>query len=216
VVSFAVLRSVVAGDRSVRVGDSAVRRGRELGSLRVGVVGFGRIGQAFARRLTGFGTAVIAHDPHLNDDDISSMGAQPASLEELAERCDAVSLHAPGGRRVVDDAWLARTRNGSVVVNTARADLVDEHPVAVALRSGRLGGYAADTLTTETSGAGSPLLADDLADLVVITPHIAAQTVEAVDRMGSAAAAAVLAVLSGAPPAHTVELRRNSESDSGS
>ncbi|MBC6463207.1 2-hydroxyacid dehydrogenase, partial [Actinomadura sp. HBU206391] len=203
----AALRGIVAGDRGVRAGDWSVRRGRELGSLTLGVVGFGRIGQAVARRLAGFGTEVLAHDPYLRHYDAEALGVRPASLEELAARCDAVSLHAPGGSRVVDAPWLERARPGLVVVNTARADLVDEAAVATALRSGRLGGYAADTLTSEGTAAESPLLADDLAQRVVITPHIGAQTVEAVDRMGSAATADVLAVLCGAAPAHPVSVQ---------
>lgn len=200
----AALRGVVSGDRGVRAGEWGVRRGRELGALTVGVVGLGRIGTGVAARLIGFGSTVLGHDPYLGDDAVRALGARPATLDELAERCDAVSLHAPGGRRVVDAAWLGRTRTGLIVVNTARADLVDEAAVAAALRAGRLGGYAADTLAAEGTGEESPLLADDLAQLVVITPHIGAQTVEAVDRMGSAATADVLAVLSGAHPAHPV------------
>jgi D-3-phosphoglycerate dehydrogenase len=203
----AALRGVAAGDRRVRAGDWSVRRGRELGSLTVGVAGFGRIGRGVARRLAGFGTAVAAYDPFVAPDAVRSLGAEPMALEDMAAGCYAVSLHAPGGRRLVDAAWLRRARPGLVVVNTARADLVDEDAVAEALRAGRLGAYAADTLATEGTAAASPLLAEDLADRVLITPHIAAQTVEAVDRMSSAATAEVLAVLSGADPAHPVALQ---------
>lgn len=202
----ASVRDVGPGDRRVRLGDWSVRRGRELGSLTVGVLGFGRIGQGVARRLRGFGTTVLAHDPFLDDDRIRAAGAEPVAAAELPTRCDAVTLHAPGGHPVVDARWLARARPGLVLVNTARADLVDEHAVAAALRSGRLAGYAADTLATEDRGAASPLLAADLADRVVVTPHTGAQTVEAVDRMGMAATADILAVLSGAAPRHPVHL----------
>jgi D-3-phosphoglycerate dehydrogenase len=83
-----------------------------------------------------------------------------------------------------------------ILINTARADLVDENALSQALRDGRVGSYAADTLSTESKGSdASPLLADDLADRVTLTPHSAAQTVEAVDRMGAGAAEAVRAVL---------------------
>jgi D-3-phosphoglycerate dehydrogenase len=198
------LRDVSGGDRRVRSGDWSVRRGRELGSLTVGVLGFGRIGQGVARRLAGFGSTVLAHDPFLDQASIRAAGAEPVTADELPARCDAVSLHAPGGRQVVDAGWLARARDGLLLVNTARADLVDDAAVAAALRSGRLSGYAADTLSAEGSGATSPLLADDLTDVVVITPHTGAQTVQAVDRMGAAATADLLAVLAGAAPTHPV------------
>ena len=200
----AVLRGVPAGDRNVRSGDWAVRRGRELGSLTVGIVGFGRIGQGVARRLAGFGSRLLVHDPYVDEDTIRAAGGEPAALDELPGLCDAVSLHAPGGTRVVDTAWIARARPGLTVVNTARADLVDEFAVADALRSGRLAGYAADTLAAEGTAANSPLLAADLQDRVVVTPHLGAQTVEAVDRMGSAATEDILAVLSGRAPANPV------------
>jgi D-3-phosphoglycerate dehydrogenase / 2-oxoglutarate reductase len=200
----AVLRGTTAGDRRVRAGDWSVLRGRELGSLTVGIVGFGRIGQGVAQRLSGFGSRVVAHDPWLGDDAIRAAGAEPLDVADMAAGCDLVTLHAPGGTAIVDAAWLASARPGLVLVNTARPDLVDEEAVADALRSGLVAGFAADTLAGDTSGLASPLLAEDLADRVVITPHFGAQTVEAVDGMGSIAVANVLAVLSGATPPNPV------------
>ena len=200
----AVLRGTTEGDRRVRAGDWSVLRGRELGSLTVGIVGFGRIGQGVAQRLSGFGSRVRAHDPWLGDDAIRAAGAEPLDVESMAAECDLITLHAPGGSAIVDAAWLASARPGLVLVNTARPDLVDEESVAAALRSGVIAGFAADTLAGDTSGLASPLLADDLADRVIVTPHFGAQTVEAVDGMGSLAVANVLAALSGATPPHPV------------
>ncbi|MGI5216074.1 phosphoglycerate dehydrogenase [Plantactinospora sp. CA-290183] len=202
----AALRGIPAGDRRVRAGDWSVFRGRELGALTCGVVGFGRIGRAVARRLRGFGARVLAYDPMVDPAAIRAADAEPAGeLAELPARCGVVSLHAPGGRALVDEGWLAGCRAGLVLVNTARADLVDESALAAALRDGRVGGYAADTLGTESGRAAeSPLLAADLADRVVLTPHLGAQTVEAVDRMGALAVADLLAVLRGETPAHPV------------
>lgn len=194
------LRGVPTADRDVRAGRWRVRRGRELGALTVGVLGLGRIGRGVAARLSGFSSEICAHDPFADPNAFD--GVRPVTLAELAD-CDAVSLHAPGGATVVDAAWLAAARPGLVLVNTARADLVDEHAVAEALRTGTLGGYATDVPHTE-HGADSPLLADDLADRVVVTPHLAAHTVEAVDRMGIGAAQAVLDVLAGRQPDHIV------------
>ncbi len=92
-------------------------------------------------------------------------------------------------------------------MNAARADLVDEDAVAAALRSGRLAAYAADTLRGEGAGHSSPLLAADLADRVVVTPHTAAQTVQAIDAMGLTATDEVLAVLARRAPTNPVEER---------
>ena len=202
---FAVLRGVPAGDRRVRRADWSVSRGRQLAGSTTGVVGFGRIGRGVVRRLQGLGCDVLVHDPHVGADDLVSAGATPATLEEVCGSAQVVSLHAPGGATLVDDAWLTRCPADQVVVNTARADLVDEPAVASALRDGRLSGYAADTLAAEAGGdSASPLVADDLADRVVVTPHLGAQTTEAVDAMGALAVADVLAVLAGRPPAHPV------------
>lgn len=198
----AALRDVVPGDRGVRAGAPRVSRGRELGSLTVGVVGFGRIGQGVARRLGGFGSTVLGHDPFLAPERIAASGAEPVSLEELAARSDVITLHAPGDAVLVDEGLLARLRPGAVLVNAARAALVDEAAVAAALRSGHLAHYAADVLTED--GPGAPLLADDLADVTVFTPHAGGHTVEAVDAMGRGAVDAVLDVLAGRTPAHLV------------
>lgn len=197
----AALRGVVPADRGVRTGDRRVRRGRELGRSTVGIAGLGRIGRGVARRVQGFGARVLSCDPYA--DPVDTAGTEPVDLDGLA-RCDAVSLHAPGGTTLIDDDWLARVRPGAVLVNTARADLVDEQAVADALRDGRLAAYAADTLADENGAPSSVLVADDLADRVVLTPHIGAQTVEAVDRMGQGATNAVLDVLSGRTPEHIV------------
>ena len=200
----AVLRGVAHGDRMVRRGDWSVRRGHELGPLTVGIVGYGRIGRGLARRLSGFGSRLLVHDPYVSEEDVQAAGARAADPPAMAGESDVMSLHAPGGRTLVDADLLALAKPGLVIVNTARADLVDEQAVADALRSGAMAGYAADTLAAETSREPSPLLADDLADRVVVTPHLGAQTVEAVDRMGVAATEDVLAVLSGLPPRHLV------------
>jgi D-3-phosphoglycerate dehydrogenase len=202
----AALRGLPAGDRAVRAGSWQVRRGRELGLLTLGVLGLGRIGQGVARRVRGFGTTVLGHDPFLDPARFTELGVRPVESGELARTCDAVTLHAPGGRLLVDRAWLAQAKPGLLLVNTARADLVDEQAVADALRSGRLAAYAADTLTTESGHDSSPLLAPDLADRVVLTPHLGAQTTEAVDRMGATAAGCVLDVLAGRTPEHPVPL----------
>jgi D-3-phosphoglycerate dehydrogenase len=202
---FAVLRGVPAGDRRVRRGDWSVSRGRQLAGSVAGVVGFGRIGRGAARRLQALGCEVLAHDPYAADADVLAGGARPATLDQVRAAAQVVSLHAPGGSTLVDDTWLAGCPADQVVVNTARADLVDEAAVARALREGRLAGYAADTLAAESGAdSASPLLADDLADRVLVTPHLGAQTREAVDTMGSRAVDDVLAVLAGRPPAHPV------------
>jgi D-3-phosphoglycerate dehydrogenase len=201
---FAVLRGVAEGDRRVRRDEWQVSRGRQVAGATVGVVGGGRIGRAVVWRLRGLGCDVLLHDPYLPAERIAETGARPASLTEIRDGADVVTLHAPGGARVVDEAWTRACRPGQVVVNTARADLTDDLAVAAALRTGRLGGYATDVLDPSPEDTASPLRDPDLADRVVVTPHLGAQTIEAVDRMGSAAVDDVLAVLAGRQPTNPV------------
>jgi D-3-phosphoglycerate dehydrogenase len=200
----AALRGVVAGDRRVRAGDWRVERTREVASLRVGLIGVGRIGRAVAQRLAGFAAVVFGVDPHLTDEELAALGIMPGGVA-IPEGVDVVCLHAPGTAVIVNAEWIARARPGLILVNTARGSLVDEQAVAEGLRQGHLAGYATDTLAVEGGVATSPLLAPDIADRVVVTPHSAAQTVEAVDRMGSMAVDSVLDVLAGRVPRDVVE-----------
>jgi D-3-phosphoglycerate dehydrogenase len=177
------------------------RRGRDLAALTVGLVGFGAIGQAVAARLGGFGCRLIAYDPYVDADEIRHRGVDPiGDLPALAADSDIVSLHAPGGHVVVDGLFLTCLPAGAILVNTARGNLIDEDAVAAALHSGRLGGFAADVLAFENPPAG-PLLS---APHVLLTPHIAADTEQAVDNMGMEAAKDVIRILAGQPPLHPV------------
>lgn len=201
----AALRGIPAGDRRVREGDWSGWSTRELGALTVGVLGLGRIGRGVIDRLSGFHPRILGADPWVPSSDPIFAQVERADLARLADEADIVSLHAPGGQTVIDTAWLSASERPVIIVNTARADLVDETALAEALRRGRVSAYAADTLSTEAGGEeASPLLAEDLADRVIITAHLAAQTREGVDGMGRMAVDDLLAVLDGRGPAHAV------------
>jgi D-3-phosphoglycerate dehydrogenase len=191
----AALRQTIDADRAARAGDWSARVGRELGTSVVGIVGYGRIGQAVHQLLQGFGSPVLVHDPYLPDAAVTRV-----ELEELAGQADVITLHAPPtSQPLVDGRLLDLMRDGTVLINTARAALIDEHAVARALQSGRLGALATDVLTDDKA---SPLLDPPN---VIITPHIAGQTIQAVDRMGMAAAEECVRVLAQAlPPRHPV------------
>jgi D-3-phosphoglycerate dehydrogenase len=189
----AALRDLVAADAAARRGDHDARRGRELGALTVGIVGLGAVGRGVARRVgAGFGARVVAHDPFASSPDVPL-----ARLDEVAGEADVLTLHLPGGEApLVDAPFLAAMKPGAVLINTARASLLDEHAVAEALRGGRLAAAAVDV-----HGDDSPLLS---APNVTVTPHIAAQTTQSIDRMGTQAAAEVLRVLRGDRPLNPV------------
>lgn len=196
----AVLRRVVDGDHAVRSGESPRLVGRELSSLEVGLVGFGAVGRAVARRMTALGSRVHVADPALTADVAARSGVTLTTLDDIVARCDVVSLHLPGdGRPVLDASRIERLRPDAVVINTARASLVDEEALASALAEKRVGGAGLDVLSAPDSPLGD-------APRTVLTPHVAGQTTEAVDRMGTMAVEEVLRVLAGEQPRHRVDV----------
>lgn len=199
----ATLRHVVDGDRAVRRGEHPSLRGRELGSLTIGLVGFGNIGRALTRRLqNGFGSRVLVHDPYVSPEQIEEAGVESVGeLSDLVPAVDLISLHLPGGAEaLIDESLLGKIQQGTVLINTARGDLLDEEAVADALAEGRLGAAAVDVLASEPA-TESPLLD---APNTIITPHISAQTTEAIDRMGMGAAEEVVRIISGKKPRNQI------------
>lgn len=181
----ALLRRLPQGDRAEREGrqiavkERAMAEGlRELADCRVGLIGFGDIGQAVATRLRPFGCEVFYHTPHRKSRELEeALGAAYLPLEELLARCDMVSLHTPvteETRGMVDEAFLEKMRPDAYLINTARGDLVDNLALRRALIQGRIAGAGLDTVYPEPTGADNPLVAlpADCADRVIFSPHI--------------------------------------------
>lgn len=185
--AFACLRHVAAFDRAVRVGDWAAKDrfvGTTFASRRVGVVGFGRIGQTFASMARALGAEVCAWDRSIEAgakaDLCRKSGVVPAaSLEALLSRSDLVSLHLPhvaATAGLLGRAEFAAMLPGTVLVNTARAAVVDHSALHAALVTGPLVAAGLDVHYTEGSAAADPLLA---LPNVVLTPHVGAQSAQA-------------------------------------
>lgn len=190
--------SLVRGGAWGRSPDFCLYQGRltEFAGKTLGVVGFGRIGRAVARVGHAFGMDVVVHTRTERD---AGVPVRFVGLDELCERADVISLHCPltpDTRRMIDAGRLARMRAGTVLVNAGRGPLVDEAAVAEALGSGRLGGFAADVLTSEPPVEGSPLIGSPGA---LVTPHIAWATVEARQRLMDITASNVAGFLEGSP-----------------
>jgi D-3-phosphoglycerate dehydrogenase len=172
----ALMRGVVALDRSVREGnwDHAVAGPlRTNRGTRLGVIGFGRIGRALAARAIALGFEVCAVDPHLPDEAIARYGVHPLSMDEALSSCEVFSLHSlltDETREMIGVEELARMPRGALIVDTARAALVDFDAVLAALDSGHLGGAAFDVLPVEPPTAGAP--APERPTLIV-NPHAA-------------------------------------------
>lgn len=200
----AAARRLGEGERLVRSGtwtgwalDQLL--GMELHGKTLGLLGFGRIGQAMARRGLGFGMHVLYADPH----DVQAEGCARVTIDELFTRADVISLHCPltaETRRVVDGRRLALMRPTSIVVNTARGDCVDEAALIDALTAGRLFGAGLDVF------AGEPRIDPRLhtCPRLVLAPHIGSATTKARTSMAQLCADAVIAVLSGRRPTNVV------------
>jgi phosphoglycerate dehydrogenase-like enzyme len=175
----------------------------ELCGKTLGLVGFGRIGREVARRAQAFDARVIYFDPLVSEAG-DLLATRCASLAELVATADIVSLHVPltaDNRQFVNDELLRQFKPGAVLVNTARGGLVDEPALARALASGRLAGAALDVLAPEPPDPNNPLLH---LDNVLVTPHIAAGTRDALKTKMRAAFANMQRRLRGEPLWHVV------------
>jgi D-3-phosphoglycerate dehydrogenase len=171
--------------------------GIEVYRKTLGVLGFGRIGQLVAERARAFGMTVLAFDPFVSAERYRELGVERAeSSADLYARSDIVTLHLP--RTPETTGWLneeafSLMRDGALVVNCARGELVDHAALQEALESGKVGGAALDVFPEE------PITEHPLFHMegVVVTPHLGASTAEAQDRAGVITAEQVVAALTG-------------------
>ena len=168
-------RAIPASDRAIKAGQWERYAGFEVEGKTLGLVGAGRIGGLVAKMAKGLDMRVVVHDV------VSVAGMAMAPLDQVFAVADAISLHCPpraDGRPLVDAAALAGMKRGALLINTARAGLLDEAAVLAALESGQLGGLASDVLE------GEPPANRQLAEhpRAIVTPHAGALTRESVDR----------------------------------
>jgi D-3-phosphoglycerate dehydrogenase / 2-oxoglutarate reductase len=198
-----LVRGVVELDRSVRAGSwnhAAAGELTRLSDVRLGVIGFGRIGRAVAARALPLGMAVSAQDPLVADEEIEATGVRATTLDDLLRTSTAVSLHAPltpDTQELLGARELALLPDGAFVVNAARAGLVDTHALLAELESGRLGGAALDVLDVEPPTAESPA---PVAARLVVNPHAGWYSRRAEEAVFRRAAEAVRDVLEGRRP----------------
>lgn len=179
--------------------------GAELEGKAVGVIGLGKIGSAVAARLGAFNVQLVGYDPVVSADVAERLGVRLVELDALFEQADIITLHPPlndATRNLLDAARLQRCKPGVWVINCARGGLVDERALYDALESGHVGGAALDVFSEEPPGSAlRPLLQHPR---VVVTPHIAASTEEAQEKVALQVAAAVIDALRGLPVATSV------------
>ncbi|MDQ4053700.1 MAG: phosphoglycerate dehydrogenase [Actinomycetota bacterium] len=194
----ATARNIAPANQALKAG--AWKRskygGIELLDKKVGVVGFGRIGQLVAERLKGFGMQILAYDPYVSAQRAGQLGAHLVSLDELLEQSDFITVHLPKSPEtigLIGKEALTKVKPTVRIINAARGGIVDEDALAEALREGRVAGAGIDVFATEPT-TDSPLF--DF-ESVVVTPHLGASTEEAQEKAGVAVAKSVRLALSG-------------------
>jgi glyoxylate reductase len=201
----AAARRVPEGDRFLRTGTEWIwgpemMLGQDIHGKTLGVVGFGRIGQAVARRGQGFGMRVVYYDLYHPPEEVErSLGAEYRELDELLAESDFISIHValtPDTRHLFSADQFRRMKPTAVIVNTSRGPVIDEAALAAALAGGELFAAGLDVFEKEPE-VHPDLLAQPNA---VVIPHLGSATVETRDAMGMLAAENLIAGLEGRKP----------------
>ncbi|MEC8841429.1 MAG: C-terminal binding protein [Candidatus Poribacteria bacterium] len=165
---------------------------RGLYDSTVGIIGLGRIGQAVAKRLQGFGCRLIAYDPVVNSTQAASISCQLVDLDYLLSNSDIITLHCPSlptTKNIINNSTLLKMKKGSLLINAGRGDLICAQALTEALITGHLAGAAIDVFSTEPVPNDSPLL--DM-DNVLITSHIASASPQSAKMLRETAAQIVV------------------------
>jgi D-3-phosphoglycerate dehydrogenase len=172
-------------------------RGFEIGNKTIGIIGFGNTGQALAKKLQGFGSAIISYDKYAPS---QSPIVSAVSLKELLSKADIISLHVPltsETKWMVDANFLSQCKPGFTLINTSRGKVVKQSDVLVTLQNGHMQGFASDVLENENFETYTPnekSAFEILASLsqVVLTPHVAGWTHESYFKIGEVIARKLL------------------------
>lgn len=212
VLMLSVIRRTPQAYFSLRAGEWDRKRfmGKQLNGKKVLVIGVGRIGTQVAKRCRSFGMEILGYDPYVSEKKMKESGVK--KVEDLADAlsiADVVTVHVPNTketRGMISEKMIRAITPGSYVINCARGGIIDEAACAEALRDGRLEGAAFDVFVQEPPSKDDPLLAEDIAHKIVLTPHLGANTFEAQSEVARIAATNALAALRGEEYGHAVNL----------
>jgi D-3-phosphoglycerate dehydrogenase len=173
----------------------------------LGLVGFGNIPRRLAPKAQAFGMRVVTHDPYVAPDVLKAADVEGVDFERLLAISDFVSIHAPltaATRGLFNAETFAKMKPGALLVNTARGPLIDEPALVAALKSGQIGGAALDVVATEPLPKNSPLIGHDD---IILSPHTAFYSEEALTELQTKCASDVARVLRGEPPVYPVKMK---------
>ena len=171
-------RRLVVQDQMVRKGEWAKARPMlyqfpRLMGMTLGFISFGHVARAVAKRAAPFGFQMLAYDPYIEELVMSEHGVQPVSYDELLQRSDIISMHAPGTKdahHLMKEQHFRKMKKTSLFVNTGRGSTVDEAAMIKALQEGWIAGAGLDVMEVEPIGNNNPLLG---MDNVILTAHVA-------------------------------------------
>ena len=194
-----------------RWSDRAKFIGRELNNMTVGIIGFGNIGSRVAEILSkGFGAKIVVYDPYVPKDKVEKLGYKYVeSLRELFSISDVVSLHAiltSETYHMINRELLSEAKRGIIIVNTARGELIDGKALIEAIEKGIVAAAAMDVVEGEPIDSSHPFLKYEN---IIVTPHIAAYTWEALRGMDEAMVEAIKNYLEGKPIDGIVVMPKN-------
>ena len=193
-----VCRKISHSAALVREGVWKSHIGEDVCGKTLGLLGFGAIAKGVARRARGFGMKILAYDPFVTQLPEEFEGwVELCDMEKVITSCDILSVHiplTPETKNTISTAELAKMKQGSYVINTARGGIVNEMALYEALKSGHLNGAAMDVVESEPMTPDHPLLS---LDNVVVTPHIAMYSKEAINAVSLICAENVVACLTG-------------------
>ncbi|MEM3730801.1 MAG: C-terminal binding protein [Candidatus Bathyarchaeia archaeon] len=207
----ALNRKIILADQTLKEGKwglwtspSPKLMGLDLEGKILGLVGIGRIGTAAAMRAKGFGMKVIAHDPYITREKAEELGIELVDLETLLKSADFISIHAPltpETRGMIGERELRLMKKTAYIVNTARGPIIQEKALYKALKEGWIAGAGLDVYEKEPPDPSNPLFK---LENVILTPHIAYYTEEAVRRLEMSAVEEAIRILQGQMPKNLV------------
>jgi D-3-phosphoglycerate dehydrogenase len=173
----------------------------------LGLFGFGHIPRRLAPKAKAFGMRVVVHDPYVPSQALAEAGVEGVDFERMLQMSDYVSIHAPltpETRGLFNAETFSKMKRGALLVNTARGPLVDEAALVAALDAGQIGGAGLDVLATEPPPRDSALLGRDN---VILSPHTAFYSEEALLELQTKCASDVARVLSGEAPVYPIKAK---------
>ncbi|MDP6915011.1 MAG: C-terminal binding protein [Verrucomicrobiota bacterium] len=172
---------------------------KTLARLTVGIVGFGRIGRAVAKRLAGFGSRLLVYDPAIGDEEIEQGGGEPISMGELLANSDLITLHCPSSettRWIINESSISKMKPGAILINVGRGDLVDPAALMSALGQGRISTVGLDVFSPEPIPKDHPILR---MENVIVGSHIASASEQAAITLRESAAETILKAIKEEP-----------------